>query len=402
MPGPSWYGGAVFQGTLKTPANQIAVAPMPQVVRPMTGTVHRQRRRRHLAAVRALHEPQGRHRLPDLGHHRRTTTRPTTPPATRPTRPRPKNWLAKQDASGYFAGDLSRPLQAAADQVWPGWGSGQFSQEAIWAATVTPGMTAGQDHRLPAARLAGRDRQVRPGQRLQGRPVTAPTPRPARARRRRPRHAVRPEPGRHRLRRRLRGPAGRLRLLPTGYAVYFAFTDAGGTFTGLSNFTTAAQRLPLHACRRAMSRCTCSVLAGLPRRVRRRPGAAAAPPGARGGVSKALRFLYYIPGALAGAASVLVWLFVLDPTVSPVGFLLRARWGSTPSARSIAPGHLPLLFTLIAFWTGAGGWIVVMYGALNNISPGRHGGRADRRRRRLADRLAHPDPACCASGSSTW
>ena len=34
----------------------------------------------------------------------------------------------------------------------------------------------------------------------------------------------------------------------------------------------------------------------------------------------------------------------------------------------IAPGHLPLIFAMIAFWTGAGGWIVVMSGALNNIS----------------------------------
>ena len=33
----------------------------------------------------------------------------------------------------------------------------------------------------------------------------------------------------------------------------------------------------------------------------------------------------------------------------------------------IAPGHLAILFAIIAFWTGAGGWIVVMYGALNNI-----------------------------------
>ena len=28
--------------------------------------------------------------------------------------------------------------------MWSGWGYGQFSQEAIWAATVTPGMTAGK------------------------------------------------------------------------------------------------------------------------------------------------------------------------------------------------------------------------------------------------------------------
>ena len=27
---------------------------------------------------------------------------------------------------------------------WRGWGYGQFSQEAIWAATVTPGLTAGK------------------------------------------------------------------------------------------------------------------------------------------------------------------------------------------------------------------------------------------------------------------
>jgi multiple sugar transport system permease protein len=64
----------------------------------------------------------------------------------------------------------------------------------------------------------------------------------------------------------------------------------------------------------------------------------------------------------------MVWLFLLDPTVSPVGFLLRA-FGYDTFGEVIAPGHLPILFTLIAFWTGAGGWIVVMYGALNNISP---------------------------------
>jgi multiple sugar transport system permease protein len=62
----------------------------------------------------------------------------------------------------------------------------------------------------------------------------------------------------------------------------------------------------------------------------------------------------------------MVWLFVLDPSVSPVSFLLRAM-GFDVFGQVVAPGHLPVLFTLIAFWTGAGGWIVVMHGALNNI-----------------------------------
>lgn len=154
-------------------------------------------------------------------------------------------------------------------------------------------------------------------------------------------------------------------VIPTGYAIYFAFTDGGGTFSGLSNFSTAVddfrftpaiEHVALYLVWWLVSLVVFVVgLALLLHRL------------ALSGVSRALRFLYYVPGALAGAASVMVWLFVLDPTVSPVGFLLRA-FGYDTFGEVIAPGHLPILFTLIAFWTGAGGWIVVMYGALNNIS----------------------------------
>ena len=84
-------------------------------------------------------------------------------------------------------------------------------------------------------------------------------------------------------------------------------------------------------------------------------------------ISSAVRLLYYIPGALAGASSVLLWLFMLDPGASPVGSLLRGL-GFTSFAQVISPGHLPVVLAIVAFWTGAGGWIVVMYGALNNIS----------------------------------
>lgn len=89
-----------------------------------------------------------------------------------------------------------------------------------------------------------------------------------------------------------------------------------------------------------------------------------------GGVRRAVpffRFLFYLPGALAGSASVLVWAFMLDPDISPWHFVLSLlHYSSMP--QTLAPGHLPAIFALIAFWTGAGGWIVVMNGALNNIS----------------------------------
>ena len=62
-----------------------------------------------------------------------------------------------------------------------------------------------------------------------------------------------------------------------------------------------------------------------------------------------------------------IWLFMLDPSVSPGKFFLQHGLGAHSFAQSVAPGNLPYIFAMIAFWTGAGGWIVVMYGALNTI-----------------------------------
>jgi multiple sugar transport system permease protein len=76
--------------------------------------------------------------------------------------------------------------------------------------------------------------------------------------------------------------------------------------------------------------------------------------------------------AIAGTALALATavaghrLFMLDPSVSPWRFLLSGL-GFSDLSQTIEPAHLPVIFAIIAFWTGAGGWIVVTYGALNNI-----------------------------------
>ncbi|GLY40465.1 sugar ABC transporter permease [Amycolatopsis sp. NBRC 101858] len=155
-------------------------------------------------------------------------------------------------------------------------------------------------------------------------------------------------------------------VVPTVYAIYFAFTDAGDRFAGLANFVDAAADFRYFS---AVGHVALYLLfwlvslvvfvVGLALLLHRLTSRAA---------GTTLRFLYYIPGALAGAASVMVWLFMLDPSVSPLSFLLRA-FGFDTFGEVVAPGHLPVLFTMIAFWTGAGGWIVVLYGALNTISP---------------------------------
>ncbi|HUY59221.1 MAG TPA: sugar ABC transporter permease [Solirubrobacteraceae bacterium] len=83
-------------------------------------------------------------------------------------------------------------------------------------------------------------------------------------------------------------------------------------------------------------------------------------------VSSAFRFVFYLPGAMAGAASVVVWLFMFDPHTSPWAFVLHG-FHYRLLANTVAPGNLPVIFAIMAFFTGAGGWIVIMYGALNNI-----------------------------------
>jgi multiple sugar transport system permease protein len=153
-------------------------------------------------------------------------------------------------------------------------------------------------------------------------------------------------------------------IAPTVYALDLAFTNGGGGWVGFHNFVRTYDDFRFVPAFKHVLLYTCVWLGALVVFV---VGLALLLHGRANRLSGVFRFLFYIPGALAGSASVLVWLFMLDPTVSPGSFLLRHVLGATIFAQSIAPGNLPYIFAMIAFWTGAGGWIVVMYGALNTI-----------------------------------
>jgi ABC-type glycerol-3-phosphate transport system substrate-binding protein len=156
MPGAAWLAGAVFNSTsgLNTPKGQIAVAPIPQwpdATTPSTGDVggglwllssHSQ----HLAAAADFLT------WVTTANGYQADLAPGLPAYA----PAATAWLANQAQSGYFANDIAPVLQQAAGQVWQSWGYGKFSQEAIWAATVTPGVTAGKSivSMLPAWQTA--------------------------------------------------------------------------------------------------------------------------------------------------------------------------------------------------------------------------------------------------------
>jgi multiple sugar transport system permease protein len=155
-------------------------------------------------------------------------------------------------------------------------------------------------------------------------------------------------------------------IAPTIYALELAFTSAGGGWVGFDNFVRTYNDFRFMPAFRHILVYTVVWLGALMVFV---VGLALLLHGRANRVSATYRFLFYMPGALAGAAAVVIWLFMLDPTVSPGAFLLRDLLGAHIFAQSIAPGNLPYIFAMIAFWTGAGGWIVVMYGALNTIPP---------------------------------
>jgi multiple sugar transport system permease protein len=153
-------------------------------------------------------------------------------------------------------------------------------------------------------------------------------------------------------------------LIPMGYALKLAFTSDNGKWVGFHNFTKTFNDYRFMPAFKHILVYTTVWLAGLVIFV---VSLALLLHGRASRASSTYRFLFYMPGALAGASSVLLWLFMLDPAVSPGAFLLHHLLGSDLFVQSIAPAKLPYIFAMIAFWTGAGGWIVVMYGALNTI-----------------------------------
>ncbi|MFI1093216.1 carbohydrate ABC transporter permease [Streptomyces sp. NPDC020917] len=152
-------------------------------------------------------------------------------------------------------------------------------------------------------------------------------------------------------------------LVPVGYALWMSVTNSAGQLVGLGNFTRVVDdyrfgpafgHIVVFLAEWLVTLMVLVIALALMLHGRMRRA------------TRVIRFLYYLPGAFAGASSVVLWLILLDPVASPVGKLLRAAgWSSFNQV--IAPSHLPVIFVVIAFWTGAGGWILIMYGALNGI-----------------------------------
>ena len=143
MPGPAWYAGAIFNNpqSLNVPAGQLGVAaPLPWKGEDSAvtgnvggGTWFISSHSKNLKAAEKFAQ------FVTTADDYQVDVAPGYPAYA----PAAEKWIAKQESSNYFATPL-KPIVTAASQVWDGWGYPIFSQEAVWAKTMTPAITGGQ------------------------------------------------------------------------------------------------------------------------------------------------------------------------------------------------------------------------------------------------------------------
>lgn len=147
--GPSWYGQYVFKTAFNTPAKQMAVgAPLSWEgdLAPATGNVGGGvwMVSSHSANLKASTDLVTWLATSDENQ----ASAPTYPAYTKAA----EAWLANPANSAYFANDVSKPFQQAADEVWTGWSNTKFSDATAWSSVVLPALTAGKslESTLPA------------------------------------------------------------------------------------------------------------------------------------------------------------------------------------------------------------------------------------------------------------
>jgi len=154
---------------------------------------------------------------------------------------------------------------------------------------------------------------------------------------------------------------GALCIAPSAYAIYLAFTKVGGKFAGAANFSNAFHDFRFLP--RSNTSVSTSDLAGRRGHAHLGAGFDAALTGTSNECF--FRFLFYMPGrwqappACWCGCSCSIQLSAHGTSSSRDGILAN-RFGAVALAPAIHLCHHGLL-------DGAGGWIVVMYGALNNI-----------------------------------
>lgn len=153
-------------------------------------------------------------------------------------------------------------------------------------------------------------------------------------------------------------------VVPVGYALGLSFVDTiDGTFYGLKNYEFVFADFRVNA---AIWNVASFTLLWLTIMFLGIVTLSLLLDGIGGRLSKFYRAIYFLPGAVATSALVVLWLFLLDPAVSPFGAVMKlVGWENRADVMSAL--SMPLVFAIMAYFTASGGWIVVLGGALSGL-----------------------------------
>lgn len=152
---------------------------------------------------------------------------------------------------------------------------------------------------------------------------------------------------------------------PTIYAFYISlFNTRTAAFSGLANYSSVFRDFRFLP---AVEHVALYMVVWLPMMVVGVVAVALLLHARPGRFSSTMRLIYYLPSAITGSANVLLWLFILDPSLGPFKWVLQL-FGWNYSSDALLPSHLAYIYAVMAFTLGCGSWIVIMFGALQNIS----------------------------------
>ncbi|WP_406163675.1 sugar ABC transporter permease [Streptomyces sp. NBC_00882] len=151
-------------------------------------------------------------------------------------------------------------------------------------------------------------------------------------------------------------------LAPAGYALWTSFVD-NGSFTGGRDWATVFEDYRLGD---AAANVATYLLLWLPILLLTVLSLAFTLHARPGRTTSALQLVYYLPGAVTGSAAALLWLFMVSPDSSPFSPLLKLM-DIQSATDALSGGSVIAVLTVMGVAVHAGGWIVVLYGALNAL-----------------------------------
>lgn len=78
------------------------------------------------------------------------------------------------------------------------------------------------------------------------------------------------------------------------------------------------------------------------------------------------RSVFFLPGSINSAALALVTIFMLDPLLSPFGFILRL-FGWQAVNDFVNASNASIVMTVMRFYLSSGAWIAIFYSALESV-----------------------------------